>query len=206
MKQFHSGTSELDHQHGWAKLMFDSIFAATAASIMSSSNPSTGTSTPVGTPLTSSPALEGAPTAPIFLSASARMSREVARRGLYSRFFKGSIVPPSEVVEVEASQEVRVASEPGPSTPHFEGASWSQSVQVARDITRKRKEREKETKEERRARRAEKAKRKVAKSEKRTVKAGKNAAKVLSGSSEELPSAEESGRNERGGKKLELLA
>jgi hypothetical protein len=95
----------------------------------------------------------------------------MARRGLYSKFFRGAVVQEEELeesvakVEVEGQEQEQAEAGPSrlPSTPIDNSVQGDGEDEGAGDA--------KETKEERRARRAEKAKRKEEKAERRAAQA-----------------------------------
>lgn len=123
-------------------------------------------------------------------STAARVGKEMARRGLYSRFLRGKVI----VVEPEEEEVIAGSSTiPDPST--------SKTVDsVPKSKKGKEKEREKkredETKEERRARRAEKAKRKE-------EKAAKKASTGLGEGEGVVPVQEDEGRSKKKKRKAE---
>lgn len=116
------------------------------------------------------------------VSAAARMGKEVARRGLYSKFFRGKVITPdSDDMEVvgEKKEEPQLQSRPqadndaGPSRTNGLATCLPDSTassEGGKKSSRKGKEREGETKEERRARKAEKSKRKEEKEARRAAR------------------------------------
>jgi nucleolar protein TMA23 len=173
------------------------IFAATAASIFSPSPSGSGTSTPLSTNVAHSSTrswttttfgqVNPLPKPGTGVSTAARVSKEQARRGLYSRFMRGKVVVPESESESERSDgegkdkaersegmgkgkgETRGADEikegvAGPSTPMIE------EVVSSKKSKGKGKEVGGETKEEKRVRKAEKAKRKEEKEARRATK------------------------------------
>lgn len=97
------------------------------------------------------------------MNITVRIARDNARRGLYSRFFRGEDVREVDLEESEAVVEI-MEGEAGPSrimdsTPDVEGMSGKEEV--------------KESKEEKRIRRAEKARRRKERAERKALKMDK---------------------------------
>ncbi|WVR06644.1 hypothetical protein IAU60_003676 [Kwoniella sp. DSM 27419] len=174
---------------------WDHIFAATAASLFSSPSgsaspaPSTGSWAPAplivdekGNKLAPAPGeLKVKPK--LSITASARAGRELARRGLYSRFLRGEVIvnepeddlawsgsgtsTPAEVEEVD--RLAGPVDSAGGSGSHSGGDRNDALTKEKKDRSDRKKDRKgkgketdrNETKEERRARRAEKARRKA---------------------------------------------
>jgi len=123
-----------------------SIFASTAANILS----------PSLTPAPRPPAVVAVPLAAprLILSPSARMGREVARRGLYSRFFKGTSASLSADATPEAEEDSAMVGIAGPSSIKGDGMHGREGLA-----------KEGETKEQRRVRKMERATRRALKEE-----------------------------------------
>jgi nucleolar protein TMA23 len=165
------------------------IFAATAASIFSPSPSGSGTSTPLSTSAAHSSTrswttttfgqVNPLPKPGTGVSTAARVSKEQARRGLYSRFMRGKVVVPESESESERSEAqaeriegkgkgvngIKQEVEAGPSTPMIEEIAPSKKSKGKGKETKG-----EESKEEKRIRKAEKAKRKEEKEARRTTK------------------------------------
>ncbi|WWD05206.1 hypothetical protein V865_003279 [Kwoniella europaea PYCC6329] len=168
---------------------WDHIFAATAASLFSpspSSSPGPSSSSWAPAPIQadqkgniiSNPQGVTTKKPKLSINATARAGRELARRGLYSRFFRGMVLhikesndddeeeapsgtnTPKEVEEVEDSLITA-----GPSRLNMTKLDKEEKkdLKEKNKIKGKGKEKEKESKEERRIRKAEKARRKAEK-------------------------------------------
>ncbi|KAI9634649.1 uncharacterized protein MKK02DRAFT_37529 [Dioszegia hungarica] len=179
---------------------WDQIFAATAASLSLPSTPlstSPAPSSPNCTAITpkladprtnksgswqTSGTSSSAPRGQGGLSVGVRVSRDMARRGLYSKFFRGAVVQEEELeesaakVEVDGQEQAEAGPSRLPSTPIENSVQGDGKDEGDGDV--------RETKEERRARRAEKAKRKEEKAERR-------AARAAAGPNDEEDSAEQ---------------
>ncbi|EAL17242.1 hypothetical protein CNBN0690 [Cryptococcus deneoformans B-3501A] len=165
---------------------WDHIFAATAANLFIPSAPSSpasgstskwATLTPAAASGNSQSASSSSSPAPpkqrLSIGAQTRISREMARRQLYSRFLRGKVFIPDEELEIKESEEewsksmateVKVVVEGG-----VAGPSKATDKAEKKDKKSRRKEKE-ETKEKRDARRAEKkakAAKEIKKSEKK---------------------------------------
>ena len=192
-----SGTSGFEQRLERSKLT-PSIFAATAASIMSASQTPTANASPASTPGTSTPVAEPpAITHKAGLSTAVRVNQEVARRGLYSRFFRGAVVKhedqEDETTPDVVAEVVTETVEAGPSS-----LSSTTSKPVKKDAKGKSKEKDGESKEEKRARRAQKAKRKAEKAQEKADKAAREALKETKKAEKEERRAAKAANKESG--------
>ncbi|WVQ65443.1 uncharacterized protein L199_003619 [Kwoniella botswanensis] len=171
---------------------WDHIFAATAASLFSpspSSSPGPSSSSWAPAPIQadqkgniiSNPQEIVAKKPKLSINATARAGRELARRGLYSRFFRGKVLHikesdddeeeeapsgtnnPKEVEEVEDSLIAAGPSRLNMTKLEQEEKKDPKDLKEKSRIKGKGKEKEKESMEERRIRKAEKARRKAEK-------------------------------------------
>lgn len=183
------------------------IFAATAASIFTPSPSTSGTSTPINVAHSSTRSwttttfgqVNPLPKPGTGVSTAARISKEQARRGLYSRFMRGKVVVPESESEPEQSEGEGLVGDnktkevvAGPST------SLVEEVRPSKKSKGKGKEtRGEETKEEKRIRKAEKAKRKEEKEARRALKTNQVDGAIT-------PVGDEEGKSTRKRKDLDL--
>lgn len=162
--------------------LMDRIFAATAAAILTPST--SGTSTPTSAPLNVAHTTTRSWTTTTFgqatpppqppragVSTAARISKEQARRGLYSRFMRGKVVEPEPEPEPELSEASTSISGAGVGVAGPSNSTPGEDSKKSKKSKGKGKEREGETKDEKRARKAEKAKRKQERELRRATRA-----------------------------------
>ena len=178
------------------------IFAATAASIFTPSPSTSGTSTPINVAHSSTRSwttttfgqVNPLPKPGTGVSTAARISKEQARRGLYSRFMRGKVVVPDPDSESEQSEGEGLVGDnktkevvAGPSTPLLEEMI---SSKASKGKGKGKETRGEETKEEKRIRKAEKAKKKEEKEARRALESNHvNGASTPIGGDEEVKSS-----------------